>query len=116
MITILNLLLPLAVLAAPMAAVADDDDHRGKKHKREYKEEYWDGNCKVEREMKSNGDYKEERKCKDKRRPKYREEVRYERVEPVREYYVEPEPVREYYVEPAPRPRLQIHIDATSKR
>ncbi len=28
------------------------------------KEEYWDGNCKVERKWKRNGDYKEERKCK----------------------------------------------------
>lgn len=116
MITILKLLLPLAVLAAPMAAIADDDGHRGKKHKREYKEEYWDGNCKVEREFKGNGDYKEERKCKEekRRRPRYREEVHYERVEPVREYYVEP--AREVYVEPVARPRVQIHIDATSNR
>ena len=36
--------------------------HRG--HGPEFKEEYWDGNCKVERKLKKNGDYKEERKCK----------------------------------------------------
>ncbi|WP_207457923.1 glycine zipper 2TM domain-containing protein [Azospirillum sp. SYSU D00513] len=30
----------------------------------EWKEEYWDGNCKVERKWERDGDYKEERKCK----------------------------------------------------
>jgi hypothetical protein len=30
----------------------------------EYKESYWDGPCKVEREQKSDGAYKEERECK----------------------------------------------------
>ncbi|WP_137896544.1 hypothetical protein [Ramlibacter sp. 2FC] len=49
------LLLPAALLALPLTALSD---HRG------YKEEYWDGNCKVERKFKKNGDYKEERKCK----------------------------------------------------
>jgi hypothetical protein len=29
----------------------------------EYKETYWDGNCKVERKWEKNGKYKEERKC-----------------------------------------------------
>lgn len=32
--------------------------------KKKGKEEYWDGNCKVERKWKKNGGYKEERKCK----------------------------------------------------
>jgi len=42
-----------------------DESGHGKRHgKREHKEEYWDGNCKVERKWKGNGDYKEERKCK----------------------------------------------------
>ena len=48
-----------AVLAAP--AVRADDEHRGRgKHK----EEFWEGNCKVTREWKKNGEYKEKRKCK----------------------------------------------------
>ncbi len=33
-------------------------------HHQAMKEEYWDGNCKVKRKWKRNGDYKEERKCK----------------------------------------------------
>lgn len=49
------LLLPAALLALPLSALSDH---------RDYKEEYWDGNCKVERKFKKNGDYKEERKCK----------------------------------------------------
>jgi surface antigen len=60
----MNKLLPcalaLAFLALSAPAHADDDD-RGKR--RERKEEFWDGPCKVEREWKSDGDYKEERKC-----------------------------------------------------
>jgi hypothetical protein len=56
-----------------MAAAADphkdESGHghgRGKHGKhagREYKEKYWDGNCKVERKFGKNGEYKEERKC-----------------------------------------------------
>lgn len=51
---------------------ADPPEGRGwKKHgkhsRHERKEEYWDGNCKVERTWKRNGDYKEERKCKNRR-------------------------------------------------
>ncbi len=66
MITLKILLLPLAMLI-PLGAVADDwkdESGKGKKHKREFKEEFWDGNCKVERKFKGNGDYKEKRKCK----------------------------------------------------
>lgn len=47
-------------------AVADpdkDESGHGRKGSRDYKEEYWDGNCKVERKWEKNGDYKEERKC-----------------------------------------------------
>lgn len=51
------------------AALAEPPEGRGwKKHhkhdKYAAKEEYWDGNCKVERKWKRNGDYVEERKCK----------------------------------------------------
>ncbi|MGH6627871.1 MAG: glycine zipper 2TM domain-containing protein [Burkholderiaceae bacterium] len=49
----------LATFGAAGPALADDD--RGKR--REYKEEFWDGGCKIEREWKKNGDFKEERKC-----------------------------------------------------
>jgi surface antigen len=63
---IANALLALSIacgLAAP--ALADPPEGRGwKKHGHESKEEYWDGNCKVERKWKHNGDYTEERKCK----------------------------------------------------
>lgn len=48
------------LLAAPV--LAHDDDRRGKGHK--HREEFWDGPCKVTREWKHNGDYKEKRKCK----------------------------------------------------
>jgi hypothetical protein len=35
-----------------------------RRHRAEFKEEYWDGNSKVERKLEKNGEYKEERKCK----------------------------------------------------
>ena len=59
----LLLTLPLTVLADPWK---DESGHgKGRGHdRREYKEEYWDGNCKVERKFKKNGEYKEKRKCK----------------------------------------------------
>jgi hypothetical protein len=62
------LLISLAALA-PLASMADpgkDESGHGKhrKHRAEFKEEYWDGNCKVERKLEKNGEYKEERKCK----------------------------------------------------
>lgn len=40
----------------PVDAYAEND--------REYKEEFWVGNCKIERKWERDGDYKEERKCK----------------------------------------------------
>ena len=60
-----------AVLAVP-AVRAHDDDHPGKghghghgheKHKHKHSEEYWDGNCKVERTWK-HGDVVEKRTCR----------------------------------------------------
>lgn len=62
--------LPALLLAIPLAASADswrDESGHGKGRghdRREYKEEYWDGNCKVERKLEKSGEYKEERKCK----------------------------------------------------
>jgi hypothetical protein len=59
------LLIPILLTAFPLTASADNDHGRGHKHgKHESKEVYWDGNCKVERKHKKNGDYKEKRKCK----------------------------------------------------
>jgi surface antigen len=56
--------LAATALTCMSAALADDDD-RGKHRERraERKEEFWDGNCKVERKWEKNGNYKEERKC-----------------------------------------------------
>lgn len=54
----------IAGLVAASPAWADDDDRHGHHHKHKHKEEFWDGNCKVKREWKKDGHYKEERKCK----------------------------------------------------
>lgn len=59
-----------ALAALPLAASADrnkDESSHGKHHRHggsDYKQEYWDGNCKVEIKQK-NGHYKEKRKCKE---------------------------------------------------
>jgi hypothetical protein len=37
----------------------------GRREQRAYKEEYYDGRCKVERKWERNGGYKEERKCRE---------------------------------------------------
>jgi surface antigen len=64
----LHRLLVLAAAAGVLVAAparADDDHDRGRKHhKHKHKEEFWDGNCKVTREWKKHGEYKEKRKCK----------------------------------------------------
>lgn len=66
--TLRRLILPAILVAFPLAALADDwkdeSGHGKGRHRREYKEEYWDGNCKVKREFKKDGEYKEKRKCK----------------------------------------------------
>lgn len=56
--------LALLLACLPFAASADswdddDDDDRGR-----YKQQYRDGHCKIKRELKKNGDFKEERRCK----------------------------------------------------
>jgi surface antigen len=61
-------------LATPLAHADPDKDesghgrgHRhghGHGHGHDHKEEFWDGDCKVERKWKKDGEYKEERKCK----------------------------------------------------
>jgi hypothetical protein len=62
---LLSICIPAALAMAPLVGHADDDDHHHYRHRREHKEEYWDGQCKVERKWKENGEYKEKRKCKD---------------------------------------------------
>jgi hypothetical protein len=56
-----------SILALPVITFAKDDDD-SRDHKRrgdsEWKEEYWDGPCKVKIESKR-GEYKREIKCKD---------------------------------------------------
>jgi hypothetical protein len=90
-------LLALAIFALPCVSLADPDkDESGhgkhRKGRAEYKQEYWDGNCKVERKLEKNGDYKEERKCKGARHV----------AQPV---HVVPAPV---YAIPAPPPPVVI--------
>lgn len=63
------LLLPAALLALPLVALADDDDdddgRRGYyQYQRASKQTYYDGNCKIEQKFKKNGQYQEKRKCK----------------------------------------------------
>lgn len=60
-----GLMVSLACFAFVAPVFADPPEGRGyKKHQRhEYKEEYWDGDCKIERKYERNGNYKEERKC-----------------------------------------------------
>ncbi|HJV87631.1 MAG TPA: hypothetical protein VJ698_19335 [Noviherbaspirillum sp.] len=60
-----RLLLPTVMLfTLPLVALADSwKDEGGNGHK--HKEKYWDGNCKVERKFKKNGEFEEKRKCKD---------------------------------------------------
>ena len=51
---------------SPLAQADPDKDESGHgRGKREHKESHWDGNCKVERKWEKDGEYKEERKCKD---------------------------------------------------
>lgn len=90
--------MPAAMTAFALAAQADpgknESGHgKGRGHdKREYKEEYWDGNCKVERKLEKNGNYKEERKCKG----------------PSQAYY-QPAPVYVPAPMPAAEPSITIH-------
>jgi hypothetical protein len=79
---LLNVLVALALLSAPACADPWKDKkghgHWGGEYGDEYpdrgrpyayepgrKEEFWDGNCRIERKWKGNGEYKEKRKCKD---------------------------------------------------
>ncbi|AQV93219.1 hypothetical protein BJN34_04825 [Cupriavidus necator] len=71
---ILVSLVVLPVLFGTLTAAAragddwDDDDHHHHAHRYkggDQKEEFWVGNCKIKRKWKDNGEYKEERKCKD---------------------------------------------------
>ncbi|WP_082583944.1 hypothetical protein [Noviherbaspirillum sp. Root189] len=66
------ILFPISVFADPDKDESGHGKGRGRGHDRhEYKEEYWDGNCKVERKLEKSGEYKEERKCKGARHGHY---------------------------------------------
>ncbi|WP_167772528.1 glycine zipper 2TM domain-containing protein [Ramlibacter henchirensis] len=55
----------LTVISYSPSALADHDDRGHRRHGgREFKEEFWDGNCKVERKFEKDGDYKEKIECK----------------------------------------------------
>lgn len=64
-----RILLPALIIVSPLSAFADSwkDESGHRTHRgldrHEYKQEYWDGHCKVERKLKKNGDYKEKRRC-----------------------------------------------------
>ena len=53
-----------AFAAVPFATIADDGDRRHRRHGTEYKHEYRDGNCKVERKREKDGDFEEKIDCK----------------------------------------------------
>lgn len=56
-------LIGLACAGPALADPDKDESGHGRGRHREYKEEYWNGHCKVERKWEKDGDYKEERKC-----------------------------------------------------
>ena len=62
-----RLLLPLTLASLPAFSWAHNDHGHGHHHhhRKSHKEAYWDGQCKVERKWKKNGEYKEKRKCRD---------------------------------------------------
>jgi hypothetical protein len=55
----------VATAACSPAIAHRDADYRDHRPQREgeYKEKFWDGPCKVEREQKRDGSFKEEREC-----------------------------------------------------
>ena len=59
-------LLPIALLAAPFAAHADDWREEGghRRYDRAPKEVFWDGNCRVEQRVNRNGELVERRRCR----------------------------------------------------
>lgn len=95
--TTMSLLLLMLASVSPVAAADPWKDESGKgRHGREYKEEFWDGHCKVERKWKK-GEYKEKRKCERPQRhySDYRyDERRYERPVVQQRYYA---PDSNYY-------------------
>lgn len=57
--------LALACLADASWAHGGGHRHHHRKEHKEHKEQFWDGNCQVERKWKRNGEYKEKRRCHD---------------------------------------------------
>lgn len=88
-LALVSICLPVALIATPLTSQAHDHRHHHH-HKREHKEEYWDGQCKVERKWKGNGEYKEKRKCKSRPAAYYAPHPVY--VAPPQPVYVTPQP------------------------
>lgn len=70
-----NYFLATVLSVLPLMAAADSrkdaDGHERQAGYQEFKEKYRDGNCKVEREGKKDGEYKEKRECKSPRHGSY---------------------------------------------
>ena len=60
LLSTLALPLVLVLASAPLSGWAGDNDH----HAHEGQQTFWDGPCKVEREWKKDGEYKDMRECK----------------------------------------------------
>lgn len=77
----LSVMLATTPFAASADSWKDESGHgKGRGHSREFKEEYLDGNCKVERKLEKSGEYKEERKCKPPREVYYQQQPVYPAV------------------------------------
>ncbi|MFN3734812.1 hypothetical protein [Comamonas testosteroni] len=88
-LALVSICLPVVLIATPLSSQAHDRHHHHH-HKREHKEEYWDGHCKVQRKWKSNGEYKEKRKCRNRPEAYYAPQPVY--VAPPQPVYVAPQP------------------------
>jgi hypothetical protein len=84
-----KILLLLAAVLVGTPALADSWKDESGHGRGEGKEEYWDGNCKIVREWKRNGEYKEEIKCD---RPPYPRSPRMTFREPIHDPSALPPP------------------------
>ena len=110
-------LLPIALLAAPLAANADD------RYERAPREVYWDGNCRVEQRVNRDGELVERRRCRgdgyagarssrdynDARQPE-----RYAADERDSRSYADAEPQPRRYPEYRDQPRYDLRADQRS--
>ena len=85
-------LLPIALLAAPLAASAEDwrDDGAYRRYERAPREVFWEGNCRVEQWVSRDGALMQKRKCRDDGDDGRDREPQVQRNPEVRERYVPP--------------------------